>query len=114
MKKIKEQWNSKPHRKQISKTTKEKCEVAKKYIEHKYQKHFENEKRRQALYDSLVMKMQGLDEGDKNIIRNKFYNNELKYLREKRIKESILDFEPIDIIGRGAFGEVRLCRHHSG
>lgn len=30
------------------------------------------------------------------------------------MKESILDYDPISIIGRGAFGEVRLCRHNSG
>lgn len=24
---------------------------------------------------------------------------------------SVKDFEPIEIIGRGAFGEVRLCRN---
>ena len=27
------------------------------------------------------------------------------------MKLSVLDFEPISIIGRGAFGEVRLCRY---
>ena len=44
--------------------------------------------------------------------------NEAKILREKYIfsitsrrqKLSIKDFTSIDIIGRGAFGEVRLCR----
>jgi serine/threonine kinase 38 len=24
---------------------------------------------------------------------------------------SVKDFEPLSIIGRGAFGEVRICRH---
>jgi len=28
-----------------------------------------------------------------------------------RKKISTLDFEPLSIIGRGAFGEVRICRH---
>ena len=28
-----------------------------------------------------------------------------------RKKISIRDFEPLSIIGRGAFGEVRICRH---
>jgi len=32
-------------------------------------------------------------------------------MRVKRQKMSVKDFEPIEIIGRGAFGEVRLCRH---
>ena len=32
-------------------------------------------------------------------------------MREKRTRETILNYEPLSIIGRGAFGEVRLCRH---
>lgn len=38
-------------------------------------------------------------------------DQEVKYLREKRSKETILNYEPLAIIGRGAFGEVRLCKH---
>lgn len=55
-----------------------------------------------------------LDETDQKIIQNHINDQEIRYLREKRTKESILDYEPISIIGRGAFGEVRLCRHISG
>jgi serine/threonine kinase 38 len=32
-------------------------------------------------------------------------------LREQRTKLSTKDFDPISIIGRGAFGEVRVCRY---
>ena len=32
-------------------------------------------------------------------------------MRVKRKKVTVKDFEPIEIIGRGAFGEVRLCRN---
>ena len=32
-------------------------------------------------------------------------------IRKKRQKISIFDFEPIKIIGKGAFGEVRVCRY---
>jgi serine/threonine kinase 38 len=31
-------------------------------------------------------------------------------LRKKRTKISTRDFEPLSIIGKGAFGEVRICR----
>jgi serine/threonine kinase 38 len=31
-------------------------------------------------------------------------------MRKKRKKISTGDYEPIAIIGRGAFGEVRVCR----
>ena len=29
----------------------------------------------------------------------------------RRTKISVFDYEPIKLIGRGAFGEVRVCRH---
>lgn len=34
-------------------------------------------------------------------------------MRFKRQKITVKDFEPIEIIGRGAFGEVRLCRNRN-
>ena len=44
MKNIKERQKKQPLLKTISKETKERSDVAKKYIEKKYQKHFEEEK----------------------------------------------------------------------
>ena len=38
---------------------------------------------------------------------------ERKYTRLKRAKLTADDFEPLTIIGRGAFGEVRLVRDRS-
>lgn len=35
----------------------------------------------------------------------------LNFSLQRRKKITINDFEPFTIIGRGAFGEVRLCRH---
>lgn len=115
MKSIREKLN-KTNAKAISKETKEKCDIAKKYIESKYQKHFEEEKQKKEFYDSLIQRMQQLelDESDQQMIQKHIIDQEIKYLREKRAKESILDYEPLSIIGRGAFGEVRLCRHISG
>lgn len=60
------------------------------------------------------MQQLNLDEQDQKMIQKHILDQEIQYLREKRVKESILDYEPISIIGRGAFGEVRLCRHTSG
>jgi serine/threonine kinase 38 len=34
-------------------------------------------------------------------------------MRVKRQRVTVRDFEPVEIIGRGAFGEVRLCRTRS-
>lgn len=97
----------------ISEQTKEKAEIAKRYIEKKYQKNFEEEKRKKEYYDRLIMQMQhlDLDDEDKSIIKDELIKYELEYLRMRRAKESILDYESLTIIGRGAFGEVRLCRH---
>ena len=36
--------------------------------------------------------------------------NETEHLRAQRLKLTVQDFDQLDIIGRGAFGEVRLCR----
>ena len=36
--------------------------------------------------------------------------NETEHLRSQRLKLTVQDFDQLDIIGRGAFGEVRLCR----
>jgi len=36
--------------------------------------------------------------------------SETAHLRASRQKLGVRDFEPLDIIGRGAFGEVRVCR----
>ena len=52
-----------------------------------------------------------LNEEEQKQITNELIKNEVKYLREKRIKERIIDYFPLTIIGRGAFGEVRLCKH---
>ena len=35
-------------------------------------------------------------------------------MRQLRIRDSILNYTPLAIIGRGAFGEVRLCRYLNG
>lgn len=31
-----------------------------------------------------------------------------------RVKDSVKNYTPLAFIGKGAFGEVRLCRHKNG
>ena len=38
-------------------------------------------------------------------------SREAKAMREKRKRITIYDFESVAIIGKGAFGEVRVVRH---
>lgn len=45
------------------------------------------------------------------MIKQDILHKEASQLREQRNKPSFQDYESIKTIGRGAFGEVRLCRH---
>ena len=51
-----------------------------------------------------------LSEGEKVELIQELEKQERKFTRLKRAKISADDFEPLTIIGRGAFGEVRLVR----
>ena len=51
-----------------------------------------------------------LDAAGKQLAVRHHYRVESEHLRAQRAKLTAADFEQLDIIGRGAFGEVRLCR----
>lgn len=44
-------------------------------------------------------------------IKKEIFRKEAISLRLNRAKMTIREFEPLSIIGKGAFGEVRICRH---
>jgi serine/threonine kinase 38 len=46
-------------------------------------------------------------------LRQNFLHTEAEQMRQARKKMTITEFEPLTIIGRGAFGEVRVCRQIS-
>jgi serine/threonine kinase 38 len=52
-----------------------------------------------------------LNQNEKASIKKEILKKDAEHQRLKRTKITQHDFEPIAIIGRGAFGEVRLCRH---
>ena len=97
----------------ISSQTLEKAQVAKVYIEKKYNKLKETEEERKTEWEELQSKMFELQltATEQNLIKHEILHKEAQNLREQRQKVSILDFEPISIIGKGAFGEVRVVRH---
>lgn len=99
----------------MSKDTIERTNIAKKFIENRYEKFIEEEKLRIENWSKLNDKMKelNLNEMEKDLIRNDILKEESKEMREKRSKISIKDFESLKIIGRGAYGEVRLCRNIS-
>lgn len=90
-------------------------EAAKSYIEDKYSRLLQEEKEKREKWEQLVSKMTSLNYTsiEQQIIKQDILHKEAELMRAKRKKLSVKDFEPIEIIGRGAFGEVRLCRSKS-
>ena len=88
------------------------AELAKKYLAKKYQKNKINQEEFQGRRKSLEEEMDKLQIPDINReqYRLKFLQAEADDLRDQRKRLSTEDFEPLALIGRGAFGEVRLVR----
>ena len=63
-------------------------------------------------WDMLQSKMMKLNltEGEMELIKQDILHKEAELNRKMRKKITTKDFEPLSIIGRGAFGEVRICR----
>lgn len=47
---------------------------------------------------------------EQEILKKKILHEEAENLRQERMKLSIREFPSVKIIGKGAFGEVRLCK----
>ena len=97
----------------ISSVTLEKAQAAKQIIEKKYNKLKEDEEERKTEWEELQKKMSDLQltATEQKLIKHEILHKEALQLREQRQKVSVFDFEPISIIGKGAFGEVRVVRH---
>ncbi|KAG5235875.1 hypothetical protein OIU77_008598 [Salix suchowensis] len=92
--------------------TKQKVDAAKQYIENHYKAQMKNLQDRKERRWMLERKLADADvsrEEQMNILK-KFEEKETEYMRRQRHKMGVDDFELLTIIGRGAFGEVRLCR----
>ncbi|KAI0989479.1 hypothetical protein GJ496_003872 [Pomphorhynchus laevis] len=72
------------------------------------QQHNERSERYQRLEESIIH--EGLTEPDAEQRRKMHAARETEFLRLKRVKMGVNDFEPLKVIGRGAFGEVRLVQ----
>ena len=96
-------------KKKISQKTYDKVLIAKQYIERKYNlKVIKN-----LEWTEIISKINSLNvtEEEKNLIKNNVYAQETLKYRKSRVKQTIHDYESIKIIGRGAFGEVHVCRN---
>ena len=88
--------------------TKKRVDAAKQYIENLYK----NQERslRQRMERRRTVQNESLSADAKSELLSELEQQERKYTRLKRAKLTADDFEPLTIIGRGAFGEVRLVR----
>ena len=62
--------------------------------------------------NSLIEKIDSLNvpSTEKEKLKKDLYEKEVLKYRKQREKLSIKDYESLAIIGRGAFGEVHVCR----
>ena len=92
----------------ISQRTYDKVIVAKNYIESRYNLQTAKNKEWNKILEHINM-LQICPE-EKQKIKKEIYNQEVIKYRKAREKQSIRDYESLAIIGRGAFGEVHVCR----
>lgn len=97
----------------ISSQSKEKAETAKAYIAQRYMKLKQEEEERKDIWSQLTQTMASLNMSseEQEALKLEIMHKEASALRAKRKKPKIWDFEPVAIIGRGAFGEVRVVRY---
>jgi serine/threonine kinase 38 len=96
--------------------TLEKARIVKKFIETKYTTLYEEEKLRKQYIDSLIHEMKKIQATKEEQVeaQRELEKKEVEVWRSRRQKMKISDFTSEAIIGKGAFGEVRLCREHFG
>lgn len=95
-----------------SSLTMKKVAAAKQFIENHYKSHMKNIRDRKERRWVLERKLASSDvpqEEQINLIKD-LERKETEFMRLKRHKICVDDFELLTIIGRGAYGEVRLCR----
>ncbi|KAM5179821.1 serine/threonine-protein kinase 38 isoform 1-T2 [Mantella aurantiaca] len=96
----------------MSNHTKERVTMTKMTLENFYSnliaQHEERELRQKRL--EKVMEEEGLRDEEKKMRRSAHARKETEFLRLKRTRLGLEDFESLKVIGRGAFGEVRLVQ----
>ncbi|KAK3016827.1 hypothetical protein RJ639_006366 [Escallonia herrerae] len=95
-----------------SSLTLERVAAAKQFIESHYKsqmKHIQERKERRSMLEKKLASSDVSEEEQLNLLKD-LERKETEYMRLKRHKFCVDDFELLTIIGRGAFGEVRLCR----
>ncbi|KAK3190345.1 hypothetical protein Dsin_029906 [Dipteronia sinensis] len=95
-----------------SNVTKQKVAAAKQYIENHYKKQMKSLQERKERRNVLEKKLADAEvsEEEQNNLLKYLEKKETEYMRLQRHKMGADDFEPLTMIGKGAFGEVRVCR----
>ncbi|KAK6940647.1 Protein kinase domain [Dillenia turbinata] len=95
-----------------SNVTKQKVAAAKQYIENHYKEQMKNLQERKERRNFLEKKLADADVSaeDQNNLLKFLEQKETEYMRLQRHKMGADDFELLTMIGKGAFGEVRVCR----
>ncbi|MBA0599997.1 hypothetical protein Gorai_006196, partial [Gossypium raimondii] len=90
-----------------SNVTKQRVEAAKQYIENHYKKQMKSLQERKERRDILEKKLADAEvsEEEHNNLLKYFEKKETEYMRLQRHKMGADDFEPLTMIGKGAFGE---------
>ncbi|KAG4396341.1 hypothetical protein AAZX31_19G151900 [Glycine max] len=96
----------------LSNITKQKVAAAKQYIENHYKEQMKSLQERKERRTILEKKLADADvsEEDQNNLLKFLEKKETEYMRLQRHKMGVDDFELLTMIGKGAFGEVRVCR----
>uniref|UniRef100_I1JB62 non-specific serine/threonine protein kinase n=1 Tax=Glycine max TaxID=3847 RepID=I1JB62_SOYBN len=95
-----------------SNVTKQRVEAAKQYIENHYKKQMQSlqeRKERRNMLEKKLADAEVSEEEQHNLLQH-LEKKEREIMRLQRHKMGADDFEPLTMIGKGAFGEVRICR----
>ncbi|KAK4366096.1 hypothetical protein RND71_013976 [Anisodus tanguticus] len=97
---------------EASNVTKQRVAAAKQYIENHYKEQMRSLQERKERRSVLEKKLADADvsEEDQNNLLKFHEKKETEYMRLQRHKMGADDFELLTMIGKGAFGEVRVCR----
>ena len=93
--------------------TVEKANKAKITIENFYTNFLQQQREREERLEQCEATLTHKNEHEKSEKRKNHASKETEFLRLKRTRLGKDDFEPLVVIGRGAFGEVRFCRVYS-
>jgi serine/threonine kinase 38 len=96
----------------ISASAHERAEAAKAYIQNKYSRLKKEQSEKKVIWDELKSKMGklNLSEPEKLLIKQEILHKDAQQMRMRRKRMTVFDYDPIGIIGKGAFGEVRVVR----